>query len=58
MQSVVEPDNDPQLQVKCDKENLMTVYFLAAMFLHLMRMRAVAITIGLKQKSTKVYPAF
>ncbi len=58
MQSLVEPDSDPQLQVKCDKENLMTVYFLAAMLLHLMRMQAIAITIGLKRKSTKVSPAF
>jgi hypothetical protein len=58
MQSVVEPDSDPQLQVKCDKTNLMTVYFLAAMLLHLMRMRAIAITIRLKWKSTKGSPAF
>jgi hypothetical protein len=36
----------------------MTVYFLAAMLLHFMRMRAVAITIGLKRKSTKGSPAF
>ncbi len=36
----------------------MTVYFLAAEPLHLMRMQAVAITTGLKWKSTKVYPTF
>ncbi len=36
----------------------MTVYFLAAMLLHFMRMQAIVITIGLKQKSTLVYPAF
>jgi hypothetical protein len=42
--SVAGPDSDPQLQVNCDEANFMTVYFLAAMLLHFMRMRAVGIT--------------
>jgi hypothetical protein len=58
MQSVVGPDSDPQLLVDFGKANLMSVYFIAAMLLHFMRMRAVVITIGLKQKSTKGSPAF
>jgi hypothetical protein len=27
MQSVAEPDSDPQLQVNCDKANFMTLFF-------------------------------
>ena len=58
MQSVVGPDSDPQLLVDFDKANLMNVYFIAAMLLHFMRMEPVAITTGLKRKSSKVSPAF